>query len=167
MFNKDELIIYGSTGVCRVQSVEEGDYSGSGKKQLYYVLKPLYQDGLIYTPVSNDKVFMRPVISRDEVHRLISSIPSIKAEAYNNPSTQQLNEHYAQCMRSHSCQDLLELIMSIYCKKQLAEKQKRRFGQVDAKYMKRAEDMLYSEFAVALDIPKDHVQEYIASKLEA
>lgn len=33
--------------------------------------------------------------------------------------------------------------------------------------MKRAEDMLYGEFSVALNLEKDQVPEYIAARLEA
>ena len=33
------------------------------RTRLYYVLEPLYQSGVIYAPVDNEKVHMRPVIS--------------------------------------------------------------------------------------------------------
>ncbi len=45
------------------------------------------------------------------------------------------------------------------------ESQRRQFGQVDARFMKRAEDMLYGELSVALDIPKDQVQAYIGRRV--
>ena len=66
MFQPGELLVYGSTGVCQVLSIDQRQDYVNGVKQsrLYYQLKPLYQGGVIYTPVDNDKVVMRPVISR-------------------------------------------------------------------------------------------------------
>ena len=61
MYQIGQYIIYGSTGVCKVESLVEKSPHG-----LYYVLKPLYESGTIYTPAEHPKVFMRPVISRDE-----------------------------------------------------------------------------------------------------
>jgi CarD family transcriptional regulator len=57
--------------------------------------------------------------------------------------------------------------MSIYTKKQIVEQQNRKFGQIDKKFMEQAEELLFSEFSIALGIPKDKVQEYIASRVEA
>lgn len=47
------------------------------------------------------------------------------------------------------------------------ESRKRKFGQVDARFMKRAENLLYGEFSVALGIPFDDVQGYIAGRSPA
>lgn len=56
--------------------------------------------------------------------------------------------------------------MSIYNKKQFLEQQKKKFGKVDERFMKIAEEMLYGELSVALDIPKEKVQEYIALRVK-
>ena len=43
--------------------------------------------------------------------------------------------------------------------------QKKKFGAMDERYMKRAEDMLFGEFAVALGIDKNEVQAYISKRI--
>ena len=80
MFQPGELLVYGSTGVCQVLSIDQRQDYVNGVKQsrLYYQLKPLYQGGVIYTPVDNDKVVMRPVISREDAETLIDSIPTLR-----------------------------------------------------------------------------------------
>ena len=93
-------------------------------------------------------------------------IPAIRVEAYHNRDLNQLAEHYKASLSTHDCSDLIELSMSIYAKKQFAEQQKRKFGVVDEKFMKRAEDLLFGELAAALNIPKDQVPEYIAERVE-
>ncbi len=166
MYQKNDLIVYGSTGVCRVLDITTPAMSGVAGDRLYYQLEPLYQGGVIYTPVDT-RVSIRPVISREKAEEMIDRIPSIHARAYVNQSVQELSEHYQQALLLHSCESLLELVMSIYVKKQSAEQQKRKFGQVDAKFMKRAEDLLHGELAVALGIPKERVCDYIAARVES
>ena len=110
---------------------------------------------------------MRPVITREAAESLIDLIPSIRAEAYRAPTLQALAQHYQSAVRSHDCQDLVELMMSIYAKQKQAQSQNRRLGMVDERYMKQAERLLYGELAVALEIPFDDVQPYIAERVKA
>ena len=70
MFQAGELLVYGSTGVCRVEEITELDHTVRDRGRRYYVLKPLWQDGVIYAPVDSEKVPMRPVISREEAEAL-------------------------------------------------------------------------------------------------
>lgn len=124
MYHVGELIVYGGTGVCRVEAVETPQQRGPEAGRQYYLLKPLYQDGTIRIPVDS-KVFMRPVISRQEAEALIDAIPGMHAEA---------------------CHE-------------------RNFTQLAARFMKRAETLLYGELSVALGIPFEEVQPYISSRI--
>jgi CarD family transcriptional regulator len=60
---------------------------------------------------------------------------------------------------------LLELTISIYTKKQHLEQHNQKFGAVDKRLMKQAEELLFGELATALNISKDAVQNYIASRV--
>lgn len=170
MYEIGELIIYGNTGVCRVADVVTGDHIGASrsldKNKLYYVLEPVHETGTIYTPTDNTKVPMRPVVTKAEADRLIDMIPQLKPEIYQSNNLQDLKDHY-QAAATTDCADLIELTMSIYAKKQHMEQQKRKFGQVDERFMKRAEEMLFGEFSVALNLEKEQVPEYIAARVEA
>ena len=166
MFQPGELLVYGTTGVCRVEEITTPDLTRSDRGRQYYLLKPLYQDGVIYAPVDSEKVPVRPAISREEAESLIDLIPSIRAEGCHAPTLQALTQHYQSVVRSHDCKNLLELMMSIYLKQRQAESQKRRLGMVDERYMKQAERLLYGELSAALGIPLEEVQPYIARRVE-
>ncbi len=167
MFQPGELLIYGSTGVCRVLSVDRRQDYVDGVKQdrLYYQLKPLHQGGVIYTPVDG-KVSMRPVISREEAETLIDQIPTLHPTACKAATTQALTQQYQANLRQHSCRGLLELTMSIHAKRVQAESQNRRLGMVDERFMKQAEQLLFGELSAALDIPYEEVPAYIAGRME-
>ena len=165
MFAANDLVIYSNLGVCRIVEITTQKFNGEDR--LYYALIPLFQEQecTVYIPVDT-KVFMRPVISRTEALALIDSIPLMQTEAFYCHSVQQLKEHYEQSFGSHDCSDLIELLMSIYAKKQYVLAHNRKVGQIDERFMKRAEDLLYGEFSVALDIPVKEVQQYIETRVK-
>ena len=160
MYQVGDLIVYGGTGVCRVMEV--GPQTGG---RLYYTLEPVYGSCRIFTPVENSKVLMRPIVTRQEAERLIDEIPAIQPEAYYNKVLRELTEHYDTILKTYNCGELLKLTMSIYAKKQ--EAQKRRLGAVDESFLHRAEDLLFSELAAALELDREQVQPYIAARVEA
>lgn len=165
MYETGDLIIYGNEGVCKVEAVGVPDIPSLGKERMYYTLLPLYQDGKIFIPVDT-KIFMRHVITKEKAEELIEKIPTIEAELYENSNMRFLSEHYQAFFESHECRDLLQLVRDVYLKACNAKEQGKKLGQVDEKYMRRAEDLLHGELAVALGIPKEEVKDYITKKVE-
>ena len=163
MYKENELVIYGSTGVCRVVKIGLPEFSDD-EERLYYFLEPLYQAGIIYAPVDNEAVSMRPVISADEASDMLDSIDGIQAEPFKDHSMQQLSAHYQSIIDTHNCIELLTMAKSIYLKSEEASRNNKRLGQIDKRFMKRAEELLYGEFAVALNADKDEIQEYVHRK---
>lgn len=166
MFKPGEIIVYGNTGVCRIMEITKPNLPGVDKEREYYLLSPLFQDGKIYSPVDNTKVFMRPVINKQQAEELIDMIPELQTKQISTTSSQQLSERYQEYFNTHNCTDLLELIMSIYAKKQHQLSQKHKVGQIDERYMRKAEDLLYGELAIALDITPKAVPDFIAARLK-
>lgn len=166
MYQVGDKIIYGSNGVCVIDEIKMIETPHTLEARPYYVIRPMFQDCKISVPVDTT-VFMRPVISAAEADALVDSIPGISAEPYYNSALRQLQEYYDMKLSSHKCEDLVELTMSLYRKKKKTEEQKRKFGAIDERYMKRAEDLLYGELSAALEIPKDDVPQYIEDRLTA
>lgn len=163
MFQKNELIIYGGIGVCRVvdighpQGVRNIDAS-----RLYYTLAPLYQQGMIYTPVDT-AAFMRPVLTRQEAEELILQIPGIREEECAGRDQKM---QYHSFLATHRCEDLVQLIKTTYARTH----RERKGGSwkpsgVDQAYLRRAEGLLQGEFAVALGIEPGEVAGYIRKRL--
>lgn len=167
MYQKDDLIVYGSSGVCRVESI--GPLKGAGgvkNNRDYYTLSPLFGSGVIYTPVDTN-VFMRPVLSREQVEALIDRLPTLEERECNVSNLRMLTEHYHAAFESHQCEELLRLIKELYNRGQNSIKQGRRIGLTEMKYRKQAEELVHGEFSVALGIPYEEVSSYISSRLAA
>lgn len=166
MFEKGSLMIYDTTGVCRVEDigVPEG-IPAANKNKNYYKLAPVFGSGIIYIPVDT-KVFMRPVISRNEAEDLIRKIPEIREDFCDTHNQKALEEHYKASIMSHECEDLIQLIKTVYAKKKHLERAGKKTGKTDTQYMKRAKALLHEELSVALGIPLEEVESYIADTIE-
>lgn len=164
MYQVDDLIIYGNYGVCKVEAIGAPHISGVDENSIYYTLRLIYQDCRIFIPV-NTEVFMRHVITYEEAQQLISIIPSIREVEYSNNDQKLWEGYYQESLQTHKCSDLVKMIKTIYTKKTIAVEQGKKLGLRDERYMKRAEDLLYGEFAVALGIPKESVRDYIEDRI--
>lgn len=164
MYQEGELVMYESTGVCRVEAVGDAPESSAPPGRPYYRLSPLYRSGVIYVPVEG-KAFLRPVLSRSEAMELIHRIPDIRDDAFQDCERRQLENCYRQTLRSHSCESLVELIKALYTKARAMDRAGKRLGRVDEEYRKRAEELLHGELAAALDLPLDSVPEFIAGQV--
>jgi CarD family transcriptional regulator len=168
LYEIGELIVYGGEGVCKVESIGVPQLTGGQKTasdRPFYTLVPLYRTGKIFTPVDG-KAYMRPVISRDEAIELVKQIPSTEAQVYENKNLRFLVEQYQEVIAKHNCADLVKLIKAVYVKRMNAIKRGKKLGQIDERYMKRAEDMLYGELSVSLDVPRDDIVGYISNAIK-
>ena len=107
MYQTGEFIVYGTSGVCRVDAVGKPPFGGEEDK-MYYTLVPLSGTETIYIPVDSP-VFTRPVISREQAERLIDAIPSIEVDHFTSHSLRMSTEHYQAALQTHDCRDLVQL----------------------------------------------------------
>ncbi len=168
MYTAGTMILYGRTGVCRVEGVTERTLPGEKAAVPYYLMRPLYQSGTIGAPVEkveDGTIFSRPLMDKSQAQAFIEALPTVPAEPYHNQNLNQLKDHYRQQLQSFSCLDMARLLRSIYAKKQEAEGQNRKLGSVDQRFLEETEALLYGELAVALEIGRDEVRSYIADTL--
>lgn len=161
MYQVGELILYGKTGVCEVAEIRA---DGNGVP-VSYVLNPLYQTCSITIPIGNPKIFTRPVISREEALSLLEGYAALEAEPCCCKNLNQLRAYYMERLDCRSCVELARLTKSLYLKRKRAEAQKKKFGSVDEHFLREAENLLFGELVVALDIPRDEVQKTVANCL--
>ena len=160
MFETGEYVVYGRTGICQVTGVTTMRVDGSSGEKLYYVLRPGGEtDGKIFTSVEGGKQVLRGIITREEAERLIDEIPSIETLSIENEKFRE--DSYKKCIRTCECRDLLRIIKTIYVRKQARLSHGKKTTATDERYLKLAEDHLYSEFSMLLDIPKEHMADYI------
>ncbi len=161
-----DYVICGNKGVCTVENITPLNITGVDKEREYYILKPLYMAGsTVYVPVDSSKESMRKVLEREEAEKLIKEIPNIPLLVITNDKLSE--QMYRECIKTNDCEELVKIIKTIYMRKQKRIQAGRKVTAVDAKYFHMAEDNLYGELAVALNISRGEVENYIVGVISA
>lgn len=165
MFEVGECVVYGSKGVCRIEDITHIDISGADKNRLYYVLAPIGDsNGKIYAPTDNQKIVMRSVISREEAEQLIQELPEI--EMLWVPDDKQREAKYKEAMRTCDYRAWVSIVKTLYVRKRERTAQGKKITTLDERYMRAAENELYSELSLTLGIPKEEMEDYIRERLD-
>ena len=160
MFEKDQLIMCGGHGVCRVVDVTGNPIDRLDKLRKYYVLQPVFEKGsTVYTPVDNDKVVMRRIMNKEEAEELVDKITQINTVWIREEKNRE--QMYKEAIRTYDCQSLVQIIKTLYLRKQNRLKEGKKVLSSDEQYLRKAEELLYSEMSLALSIPKEKVGTYI------
>ena len=160
MYSIGDMVMYGSFGICKVTAIEKRDLTG--EEQEYYILKHINSEkNIFYVPTNNDKALskMHRICSKAEVDELIFHMNSEGLIWIDNDIKRK--EEYSRIIKDADKHEIIRLIKTLYLRrKELAESGK-KLRSTDENYLSLAENMLFEEFAYALDIDKSEVVEYI------
>lgn len=158
MFKVSDIVMYGSTGLCRIDDIVKGEHEGIETE--YYVLHPMDSSNLtIRIPVDNTSIIMRPCLTRDEVLSLIATIPEQKIISIKDKKER--NNCFKAVLKSGNNKDLIKVIKTLYLERQAKTAVNQKLSKTDEDIMKSAEKQLHDEFAIALNISPDEVGPYI------
>ncbi len=166
MFQVNDLVVFGTHGICRVEVIGSLQMSAADEDRLYYTLKPLYeaQQCAVYTPVDNLKAPMRAASTREEAVKLIGRIPDTPAMWV--PDERQREGMYKEIMMRNECIGWLQIIKTIYLKKQKRLAEGKKNTSKDDFYFKMAEDLLYGELAAALELEQTAVKDMVIERIK-
>ena len=164
MYKKGQYVICGVNGICQVEDITTLNLDGVDKSRKYYLLKPVFSNGsTVYKPIDLDEG-MRPALNKKQAEELITEIPSIDTIAIADEKT--LEKTYKDLIHSADPKALVSLIKTILMRKEKRLLKGFKVTALDSRYFKQAEDYLYGELSVALDIPRNEVRDYISERCE-
>lgn len=160
MYNINDVVMYGTSGLCKVCSIETLDLTGIELE--YYILKHMQNDSnVFYVPTNNQAALskMHPVCSRDEVDTLIRQMNDEKPLWIENDTKRR--ECYNSILKSGDKHDIIKLIKALYLRRKELSESGKKLRSTDETFLSVAENMLYDEFAYALHIDRSEVVGYI------
>lgn len=162
-----ELIVYKSAGVCRVVAQEEQSMDGI-HSVLYYKLKPIAdQNSTYYVPVASAGERLRRLMTKEEVLALIDTMPLAAEEENELPANRRKRrELYAQVIKEHDEHELVRMLASLYEKKQSSEAKGKRISAMDETAMKNAEELMFQEIGVVLELERAQVRAFIDERVQ-
>lgn len=164
MYQIDDVVLYGTNGVCRLVDITEKDCGG--KMVTYYVLTPFAsENSTVFVPVNNKKLTsrLRYVLTKEELDELIDDVPK-RADTWIE-NERQRKEYYKELLAHADAGELMNLI------KTLLEHQKRVYAigkklhMCDERMLQDAERMILDEAAYVLRVAPAEAEAYILNRI--
>ena len=157
MYNIGDVVMYGTFGICRVSSVEKRNFTGEDKE--YYILKHIGSDkNTFYVPTDHEAI-LKSICSKAEVDALIAHMNAEGLIWIENDNKRK--EEYSRILKSGDKKEIIRLIKTLYLRRKKLSAEKKKLRSSDENYLNLAENMLFEEFAYALDIDRSAVVDYI------
>lgn len=157
MYQINDYIMY-KREVCKIVGIKEKYYQNHD----YYELVPISDDTLT-THVPIDSNFIKSLMTKEEVNALIEKIPNIPII---KTETRLIENEYKNLLSSGSYEDLIKIIKTTYLRNQDRIEHHKRAGDKDNYYFTKAENFLYNEIAVVLNLSFEQAKEYVVKKVE-
>jgi len=158
VYSTGEFISYGNNGVCEVMGTKMVDNpAGCADGRRCYILRPLHdQSCKIMTPIDNQKVIMRSLITPEQTKKLLEDIPDI--ETLPEQSARQQEISYQKALHSGDCREWICLIKTLRTRILSRRVKGKKVTATDDRYFKAATEKLIEEFSVVLGIAKEETQ---------
>lgn len=164
MFQVDDYVFYGSCGVCRVEKVCTQPFEGAPRDVLYYVLQTVSEPKqTIWNPVTNEKAYMRYVMSREDVEAFFALLPSLSA--FTGENAKQLREAYIAALKSGVPAEWGRILCTYRGRMRLAEARLARVTDAEKNFFDSARRLLATEIAMALSLSLSEAESQILSVL--
>ncbi len=165
MFEVGDYLVYGLNGVCKVDAIGTMDIPGAPKDRLYYTLLPVYQAGCrLFTPVDNEKVVMRPVVTKDEAMDYIDHI--LETETLWITDEKRRESMYKEVVKKCDPKEWIKIIKTLFLRKKARIEAGKKVTASDEKYLHIAEENLYGEFAIALGMTKEETAKFVIDRVK-
>ena len=165
MFEKGEMVYYGTAGVCKVGDICKSPFDKSDDR-MYYMLEPGDFSGgtIIYAPAEGGKVTLRALMAKDEAEALIASMASLEPMVITNEKHRR--EEYRTALREGTPLSIARIIKTIYERRKKAIKAQKRLSDTDAEFDKTARRAFIGEIACVLGIGNDEAERLIDDSLK-
>ena len=167
MYKIGDMVVYGANGVLTVIDIRDEEIGD--KIRTYYVLESASgsKDSLIFVPVDNEQLVasIRPLLSRNEVEKIISDIPTIPECEWIRDNRRR-SENLKRIIDSADQRAIIGAMKSIHTTglRRMAEGKKNYLADEGA--LQKAQYVLYSEFSIVLGVDYSDVISYIRHRCD-
>lgn len=164
MFEIGEYIVYGINGICRVADIGPSPYDKTDART-FYLLIPVNNpmSSSIYTPVNNERVPMRRLMTREQIEELIAAMPAI--DTLTVPVEKQRREIYRTTIGALDPKGYVKVIKTVNRRRAELSAARKHFPMTDLEYGRLAKHLLCSECAHVMGVSEEDADAYILSSL--
>lgn len=156
MYNIGNYVVY-KRDVCKIKDLKKIN------DQEYLVLEPIVDSSLIIsTQADNRNDYLRELITRERLEEIINEIPSIPVIDCHE---KMIESQYRELLNSGDLLDLVKIIKTAYFRNKERLDNNKKVGDRDSDYFNKAENCLYNEFSIVLDLNYEDTKKYILDKI--
>ena len=165
MFSVGDHIVYGINGICRVEEIGPSPYDKEDKRT-FYLLIPVNNpmSSTIYTPVDNERVPMRLLMTREEIGALIDAIPDI--ETLEVAVEKQRRDIYREVIGALVPRGYVQVIKTVRRRRAELTAARKHFPVTDLEFGRLAKHLLCSECAHVLGMTEEEADRYLGEHIE-
>lgn len=158
MYKIGEYVVY-KKDVCKIIDIRKNHFNNED----YYIMVPANDSSLkIDIPTANRCNFIRDIISKEEVLKLIRKIPTISLIKIDDKL---LEQEYKALISNGNHEDLIKIIKTTYLRNKDKIENKKKISEKDNHYFEQAEKYLYSEFSVALNMSYEDTKQFVIDEV--
>ena len=164
MFQIGDLLFYGTNGVCRVSEICSSPFDSTDTRS-FYKLTPISEHStlVIYTPIDNDRVVMRPLISKEEAEALIARLGEIEKVAVAVEKYRK--DAYREAIREGAPEGFVKILKTVRARREVFRKTRRRVPDLDNDFEFTAKNCLYGELCTVLGIPREEIHRIVTESI--
>lgn len=165
-FEQGQLLVYGTNGICTVDSVELMSFSAGMPKEMYYVLRQhRNQENTFFVPLKNEKLTskMREIMQKEDIEDILMGLSHDDVKWLED--RRERAEYLKEILHDGVSQKLLSMIILIYNQKRKLEKEGKKLPVTEAGILKSAEKLVEEEFGWVLGMEPEEVPKFIRKRL--
>lgn len=160
MFIKNDYVMYGLTGVCKVADIRK-ESAGNQRGEEYFILHPVKDEhSKIMIPVSRGKARMRPLVNKTEVMKFMEDMR--ESDDIWETDMKERGKMFQERLKSGSFYQWLLLSSIIWQEKEKKKTLGKKVSMSDEQVFKNAWNLLCEELAVSLGMEEDEVISMLA-----
>ena len=165
MFKVGELVIHGTAGVCEVMEIGTPELYKDKAPKLYYTLVSIHDaTKIMYTPVDNQKVYLRRAMTKNECKLFIDNLEHVEAKkTWNSRTMMEEFQYDAHTGHTFACASWIKGIYLLQKKKY--QNGKKQLTGTEKNCLRAAETYVYEELSNVLGISKTEIKKIVLGKL--
>ena len=165
-FDVGQYVVYGTNGICMVDSIELMSFTPGEPKEMYYVLRQnKHSETCFFVPFKNEELLskLREPMRREDIEDMLMGLADDDVKWVSDRRAR--GDYFKSILNEGVSGHLLNMIICIYEKKRELARQGKKLSVTDTTTLRSAEKLLEEEFAWALGITPQEVPAFIRKRL--
>ncbi len=164
-YQTGEYVVYGGSEICRIDEIVQKCFDGVGEMNYYKLIPCDSANASYYVPCAHMEERVRPLLTKDEVFRIIDEMPRVKEQWISDKNERRAA--FGRTLHSSNYHHILSMMKGIYSEKQKRSRGGKQLILSDEKAFSAAQRMIRREFSFVLGIREEDIDGFIEKRIGA